>query len=84
MGNARARGSYEERKANPQGRVLNPSLPDAKVIGFVDPLNPDPLKTRAKSGGYRSADGRTAYALENGTLRRLTRRGSQAQNGQHS
>lgn len=74
MGNARARGTYAERKANPQGSVATvPTKAErlrdrylvrngAKVLGRLN----------SSDGRLTSADGRTHYENNGGTLRRVT------------
>jgi hypothetical protein len=83
MGDAKKRGTYDQRKAEPLGRVVTPAMPDSTVLApierrFVrdDADNPSRITKiatkRPKAGGYLSRDGRSAYYFDGKTLRRVT------------
>jgi hypothetical protein len=86
MGNARARGTYAERKASPQGRPPEPALLDdgnVTVLAYIERQHERvrlangreivrQKERRAKPGLYRDRSGRTGYRYDGTTIRRLT------------
>ena len=83
MGNAKCRGTYEQRKANPRGRADADVKREPQILGMVkrefDVMQHPVTKvmekivvtTRAKSGTQKSADGRTSYSYDGKQLRRV-------------
>ncbi len=75
MGNAKARGPYERRKANPQGPAVTPPQPTPTILAYIEKgfehQTLRPILRRATAGGYVSKDGR-AYYFDGKSLRRVT------------